>query len=221
MDRNHRLDAPNNESLGTIEQLNDHSNLSGLYFSARKEWEGKAIISDDERQSRQAEAQLAIALSIRPWFIVIGTLVPLPVILFIILSAIATTLVTKDNAQFALLPIILGIGLWFSVSFFSLRRVHTIFYDHAIKATPFAAVLVALVGLSAQASFLLTRNIQNESFLTNTLIVSAGTLVASIVISGLLLIIWTSPRLTGNNKVGGIVAIALLLLATIFASTLL
>lgn len=221
MDRNHRLDAPNDESLGTIEQLNDRSDLSGLYFSARKEWEGKAIISDDERQSRQAEAQLAIALSIRPWFIVIGTLVPLPLLLFILLSAIATTLFTKDNLQFALLPVIFALGFWVSVSYLSLRRVYRLFYDHAVKATPFIVILIALVGLSAQASFLLTRSIQNESFLTNTLIVSAGTLIASIVISGLLLIIWTSPRLTGNNKVGAIAAIALLLLATIFGATVL
>jgi len=217
MDGKHRLDAPNNESLQDIEQLGDHSDLSTLYFNAHVEWEGKEIISDAERHARHAKEVLDVTLSIRKWFVVIGLLIPLALVSFVVLLAFATTYITTDNARFALLYVILLTACWLIISFVSLRRVYAIFYAHGIRATPFVVMLIALSGLSAQASYLLTRPLQPGTFLGNTLVVSAGTMLASVVLTGLLLFIWTTPRLSGNGKVGiiGIIAGAILLLILI------
>lgn len=221
MDGKHRLNAPNNESLQDIEQLGDHSELSALYFNAHVEWEGKDIISDEERHARRAKEQLKVTLSIRKWFAVIGLLVPLTFVLFVVLLAVAVTYITVDNARFALPLVIIFTGIWLIASYLSLRQVYTLFYAHALKATPFVVILIVLCGLSTQASYLLTRPIQPGTFLGNTLIVGAATMFASVVLSGLLLLIWTSPRLKGNNKMAIIAIIASAILLLILVTTLL
>ena len=221
MDKDHRLDAPNDESLRTIEQLNDHSELSTLYFNAHKEWEGKEIISEQERYARADKEQLAATLSIRKWFVIIGFLLPLPFILFVILLATLTSYITADNARSALLAVIFTTGVWLGISFFALRYVFRLFYKYAVKAAPFAIVLLSLTGLCAQASYLLTRPLHSGVIVLDALFISMSTIIASIVLSGALLFIWTSPRLTGNTKVGTIGCIALALLVVIFIATFL
>lgn len=221
MDKDHRLDAPNNESLETIEQFHDHSELSALYFTGHKEWEGKEIISDEERQARTVEEQRTVTLSIRPWFAVIGLLVPLPLILFVVLLAAAFTYINVDNARFALPVVILGVASWLIASYLALRRVYAIFYEHAISATPFVAVLIALAGLGAQASYLITQPIQGNSFFINSLIVGGATLASSVVLCGILLPIWTSQHLDSGRKMGLIAVIVVCTLAVILAATLL
>lgn len=222
MDKKHRLDAPHNDSLESIEQVGDHSELSALYFNARTEWEGKEIISDEERHARNAKELLAITLSIRKWFAVIGLLTPLPFIILVCIVAFAvTTITTTDSARLALPLVIFLLGSWIAASLASMRKVFGLFYEHALRAAPVVLILLVLDGLAAQASFLLTRPFQVGNFFTNSLVVSGGTLVFSVGISGLLLLIWTSPRLNGNTRIGLIATIAGVLLITILLATLL
>lgn len=221
MDGKHCLDAPNNESLQNIEQLGDHSELSALYYTARVEWEGKEIISDEERHARHDRELRAVMLSIRKWFAVIGLLVPLSPIAFVVLLAVAVTYISADNARFGLPIVILLVTIWLIVSFISLRKVYELFYAHVIKATPFIVILLVLCGLAAQASYLVTRPFHLSTFLGATLAVAAGTIISSVLLSGLLLFIWTSPRLRGNSKITLITIIACVLLFVIFVATVL
>lgn len=222
MDKKHRLDAPHNDLLEGIEQVDNHSELSALYFTARAEWEGKEIISTEERHARSAQELRAITLSIRKKFAVVGLLVPLPLILFIVLLAFAlATITTPDSARFALPLVIVLLGTWIAVSFAASRKVIAIFYQHALRAGPVILILLALDGLAAQASLLFTQPLHLENFLARSLVVGGSTLVLSVIISGVLLYIWTSDHLTSTRRVSLIAGIAYTLLIIIFLAVLL
>ena len=78
MDKDHRLDAPDNESLSGIEQISDHSDLTTIYPHAHLDWEKDELISRDEREKRRDDERLRVSLSLRKWFLPIGLLIPLP-----------------------------------------------------------------------------------------------------------------------------------------------
>lgn len=214
MDKNHTIEAPNNDSLENIEQLTDRSQLSGMYFAAHNEWEGKEILSKEDREMKRDQEQLQITRSIRKWFALIGFLVPTPVILLVLLIGLASVYLAPDNFRLMLPLSILAIGLWGAILFLSFRKVYRIFYQHALTATPFILILFALIGLSAQASFLVILPLGAEP-LINVILVSSITYVASIILSGILLTIWTAPRLSGSGKLGAIMLLVIALLVTI------
>lgn len=215
MDRNHQLNAPDNESLKDIEQITDRSDLSSLYFTAHKEWEGKGLLSENEREAKRSKEQLAITLAARKKFILIGLLIPTPIILLVIIISLAAAYLNADNFKSLLVAAIGAVGVWLVVSFISIRRTYALFYNHALSATPFIVVFMVLLGLSTQAVYLLTRPLHTESAINNTLIVCAGAYLASIVISGALISIWVSPRLSSRAKIGAIGLLAALILVLI------
>ena len=217
MNKDHRLDAPDNESLRNIEQLGDHSELSTHYFTARKEWDGKEILSDEQREEKNNKALLTSTLAIRRQFAVIGLLIPTPLVLLVILISLAATYLTLSKLSTLLTLVIILVGIWALISFLAIRRVYRLFYAHALKATPFIIVLVALLGLSTQESYLLTRGFHTQSFTVNTIIVAAGTYLASIALSALLLSIWTSPRISAGAKLAyaALTAFAILTLISV------
>ena len=220
MENKHRLDAPDNEALADIEQLTDRSELSTLYFTARKEWEGKEIVSEQERAAIHRKEQRNVTLTIRKLFAAIAILVPTPVILLVILVTVAGAFLTMKNALSFYMLVIAAIITWATVSYLAIRRVYAIFYNHALNATPFIVIFVALLGISAQAAFLFTRPLHGESHLLNTLIVCAGVYAASIPIAGILLYIWTSFRLSSSAKTGYIAALAISVVGAVVAAIL-
>jgi len=215
MDRNHQLDAPDNDSLKDIEQIADRSSLSSLYFTAHKEWEGKDLLSENEREAKRSKEQLDITLAARKKFILIGLLIPTPIILLVIIISLAAAYLNADNFKSLLVAAIAAVGVWLVVSFISIRRTYALFYNHALSATPFIIIFMALLGLSTQAVYLFTRPFHTESSINNTLIVCAGVYLASIVISGALISIWVSPRLSSKAKIGGIALLATIILVFI------
>lgn len=216
MDRKHRLDAPNNESLQDIEQVVDRSGLSTLYFNARKEWEGKDLLSDEQREAKRDKEQLDIILAVRKQFFLVGLLVPTPIVLLVIMVAAAATYLNPENMRFTMPLALLAVATWGISSFFAVRKAYAIFYKHALQATPFILILIAMLGLSTQASYLLTEPFHTDSQLINILIVSAGTYVASVLLSAFLLFVWTSPRIKGSSKIGLLLLAITLLIVSIF-----
>ncbi len=216
MDRNHRLDAPNNDSLQDIEQVADRSGLSTLYFNAHKEWEGKELLTDEQREAKQTKEQLDILIAIRKQSPLVALLVPTPIVLFIIMLAAAAAYLTPENMRFTMPLALLAVATWGIISFFAVRKAYAIFYKHALQATPFILILVAMLGLSTQVSYLLTEPFHTDTLILNVMIVSAGTYLASIILSTFLLFVWTSPRIKGTAKIGLLLLAVALLIASIF-----
>lgn len=213
MDRDHRLDAPDNEALRTIEQLDDRSALTTIYPHAHSAWEGTDLMSAKDREQKRTQEQLKISLAIRKWFAVIGVLVPLPAILLLLAIIGASSFISIKSLIFLLIPIVLGIGLIGFVTYWSIKRIRTIFYSHAVKAAPFIIILVGLIALSIDSTFLMTQPLHNGVIFHDALIISAAVLAVSVILSGILMLIWASPRLTSGAKLGciGIVVVAIFL----------
>lgn len=222
MDKKHRMDAPNNETLGNIEQVPDHSELSSLYFEAHTEWEGKELISDDERQRRRDKHNETITISILPQFARIGLLIPTPLILLALMLSAWFTYITIETLRFLLIVVIAVVGLWILITFLTIRRVYTIFYNHALSATPFIVVLLSYLGATTQSVYLLLQHSLPASLIGATLLVSLVVYGISVILSGVMLFLWVSPRLSQTARLAGLGAIALLLIvvatfAVIFA----
>ncbi len=220
MDHKHRLDAPNDESLGVIEQVSDRSELSSLYFKPRDEWEGKELLSDEQRNAKHDAALVSAKLSARRHFVTLGVLIPSPIILLVLLISWAAAYLNIATLNFMLPLAVLAVLTWGIISFLSIRKTYRFFYDHTINAGPFIIASFVLIGLSVQQLILLTRPLHTDSFLNNALIVGTATYLASIIITGILLCIWVAPRLSGKAKMISIGLIALCLLSSIFITVL-
>lgn len=221
MDKKHRLESPNNESLRTIEQVSDRSELSVLYRKARSEWEGKNLITEEERQSKQFKEHLHALLGIRRRLLEIALLPLVPFVLFALLSVAITTNIAPDNYRFLLIGVIFAIGVWGVFSFLAVQRVYAIFYKHGVRATPFLVVLLSLVGLATQASFLLTNGLVLEPAVMRAAIVSGLGCLASIPITAALLYLWTSPRIPAKLKIAGAGLLAIALMTLVYMASFL
>ena len=209
MDKDHRMDAPDNDSLRTIEQVPDHSELSSIYPRAHDQWEGTELMSSEEREKKRTREQLNINLSIRRWFFIVGLLIPVPFLLAAVMSAVGVTYVTEQNLGFALVPIILALGFWFLFSRLAFKKVADVFYGHSIGAAPYLVAHIGLLVLGIQATYVAASSFFGDSLIYNTLLTSALVMILSIFLSGVLLVIWTSPLLSSRLKFISVVVIAL------------
>lgn len=220
MDRSHRIDAPD-ESLNTVEQLEDHSNVSSIYPQAHKSWEGQEIVSAEERERRRLEKENTISFGIRRQFLTLGILIPLPLIIAALILTGTITFMNDQNASILTFPLILLVLIWLSLTLLAIRKVFEIFYKHALRAGPFFIVLLALLGMSVQIVYVLTMPIHASQPLQAALLVSVIECVWSVFLCFILLFVWTTPRLSGNAKFGVISIVALCLLLTATVITLL
>src|SRR5690606_37782067 len=204
-----RMDAPDNESLRAIEQLQDHSELSSMYPHAHDQWEGTELMSPEERERKRALEQLNISLSIRRWFFLVGFLIPIPVVLAALMSVTGVTYVNEGNIGFMLLPIVISLGIWVLLSNLAMKKVDDIFYGHSIAITPYLMAHVGLLLLAMQVTYVAASSFYSNSLIINTAITSGFALVVSVMLSGVLLVIWTTPHLVTKLKFASIAVIAL------------
>jgi hypothetical protein len=202
MDRNHQLDAPSNDSLQTIEQVGDRSELGSLYPHAHDAWEGEDLMSREAREEKRDLEQLRLSLGIRKWFAVIGLLIPLPILLGSILTAIASTYLDVTNLAVLILPVLGIVLVWLYVSYRSMKQVQNIFYQHSVRATPFVVTLLAFLVFSLQALYVTMLSFYNDSLVQNTVATSIVMLLISIAYSGILIFIWTAKKISGAFKIG-------------------
>ena len=207
MEKDHHLDAPDNENLQHIEQLPDRSGLSTMYPGGHNDWEGKELLSYDERESRRDEAQLRISTSIRRWFWAIGILVPLPFILASALVGYASGNFDSDNIAFLFVPAAIAIAATGYITYRSFRFLHSVFYKHAMRAMPFVITLTVLVGLSVYGLLLATQNLHTGVLVQDILVIGSATILTSMMYSGILLLVWTSQTLNSLAKVGVILGL--------------
>lgn len=221
MDNKHQIDAPDDPTLGAIEQVSDHSNLSALYPNAHDAWEGTNLLSQEAREQKRAAEQLSISLSIRKWFAIIGILTPLPVILGSVLVSAAYTYLRPENMALLILPVIAVVGVWLTILYKSWKKVGAIFYQHSILATPFVMTLLFMIVASLPVLYLTIDQFYGDSLLLNTVASASIVLAASVAYSGILVFIWTSQKIKGAYKIGLIgIIVGLIGLATMLVTML-
>ena len=219
MDSNHKLDAPDNESLSGIDQVGDHSGLSTIYRRAKDGWSGE-LVTDTERERRRQEKFDKISFGIRKQFVAVALLIPYPFVLGTILLAAAFTFVTEQNAGTLAIPAIFVFLFWIITSVMSYKKLFAMFYANALQAGPFIITLLVVLGLFATIIHVLTAAIHEQQGLFSSVIVGVSELLISLVITLPLLILWTTPRLSGNARVG-IIGIFVLILGGVNAYLLL
>lgn len=221
MNEKHTLDAPDGSDLTGIEQIADHSELSSLYPHPHAEWEGKPILSQTEREQQRDRTQDALMLSLRRWFLVIGLLTPVPIILLVLIIVTGASIVTKETAMPTFMASLVALGLWFYLSSMIMRLIYGIFYNHTLIATPFLMIHLLFVTMCAQILYIVSRPLQSGSMVGNALIVSIGAVLASICLAAILVPLWSSVRLTGRMKFYLVFTIGLLLAGATAAVTFL
>lgn len=201
MDRDHHLDAPNNDSLSDIEQLTDHSGLTTIYPHQHLEWEGEELMSKQDRENKQDKEKLMITLTIRKWFLAIGLIVPLPIITIVWLLFFSAAHFNLKETGVLLIPMLFAVGLFGVASYFAYKYVWKIFYNHAVKAGPFLWTLLGLLAMSFPALMYGTEAFHTGDYAIDTLIIGAAAVVESIILAGVLLLIWSSHALSSRGKV--------------------
>lgn len=208
MDENHRLNAPDNDSLSQVEQLQDRSELSSIYPHAGKQWEGD-LISQEERERRRQHKEDMMSFGIRKLWWKIGFLAPLPLVLLCLFLAGSAKGIALTNINLMVIPMIIVFLIWIGVTITIYRRIFSTFYTHALQALPFLAILYVLLALSVEILYILTIPIHQQVPLTAVLLVGTLTLLWSLVLSPLMLVLWTTPRVSGAVK-------AIIIAASIF-----
>lgn len=202
MDKDHRLEAPHNDALSTIDQIGDRSTSAAVYPHAHGEWEGVDLMSGNSREKKLAEERIRINISIRKWFPIIGLLIPVPVVLFTVMVAFAAENLDIKQAGILLLPVFFAITVAGYLSYRSIKGVYSIFYNHSIKTTPYLIAHVSLLVIAFQGLFKLAQQFHSGWAVGDVLIVNGFLVGASIVLSGILLFIWTSRKLSSAVKFG-------------------
>ncbi len=200
MDSKHRLEAPNNDSLKDIEQIGDRSGSAAVYPHAKNDWEGVDLMSGEARMKKQEDDKRRINLTIRRWFPVIGFLIPVPAVLGAAIIALAAEFLDPKSAALFLLPVFFAVFLWGFLSYHSLKAVHTIFYNHSIKLLPYLIAHIGLLLIAFRGLFMYSQTFHNGWAIGDVLIVDGVIILASMILSGILLFIWTTRRITSGWK---------------------
>lgn len=212
----HKLIAPNEEELRTIEQLEDHSGLSTLYREPGEQFEGD-ILSASDREKKQAEKYDAVTRSIWKYSLKLGLYVPFPFISGILLAATLYYTVTWANAAVFIGLIILAVGTWLLLSYGAYTRIFKVFYKHGMRTGPFLLVMLPSVLIASQAIYdVVVMYFAGQSLIFNLAIVSIFVILYSIIASLALLLAWGYPKLETIYKiaVGGLILLISGLLAT-------
>lgn len=215
MDENHRLDAPDNDSLSQVEQLQDRSELSSIYPHAGKQWEGD-LISQEERERRRQHKEDMMSFGIRKHAWKIGLLAPLPLVLLGLFLAGSAKGIALTNINLMVIPMIIVFLIWIAITLNIYKRVFTLFYAHALRAVPFLMISFVIWLLSVQIIYTLTTSIHNQQPLNAVAIVGAISLLWSMIISYILLLVWTTPRINGAGKV---IIIAVIIFGLLLSAT--
>lgn len=207
MDRKHKLSTPNNDALGLIEQLEDRSGLSTLYPTAKGQWSGELLTTQQREEKRNKESS-AFMRGILIHFVSVGMLIPIPLILAALLGVFLVAISNLDKPEYWVFPLMIAFGIWVGVTYLCLRKLYAIFYDHSLRATPYLLFHVVLLGLALQAVYLGIAPLISESLFYAVSSLSVFAFVISTSLSLLLLTLWTQPSLSGNAKVGIVGALA-------------
>lgn len=206
MDRNHTLDAPNDEELSGIEQLGDRSDLTSIYREPGTRFEGE-VLSAEQREKVKAEELEAITSGLGKHVLSVGLYVVYPFIGFALLAAgayaaVATMGPQTPSVMILVFSVIFALSIWLYSSYKAYSTIFKIFYKHALRAGPFLIVMLISLIMASQAIYgVITESFAGQSLLFNVAIISLLTVVYSLIASYILLGVWGNSTLKSGIKV--------------------
>jgi len=203
MGSNNIIQAPNEDELKEIRQIEDRSAMSGIYFEPQKQFEGEIIMSPEERTKVQEEKAAAASKGIWKSFLKIGLYIPYPLVIGASIAAALYSFARELNPLLFLGLAILSLGVWGLTSFFAYSSIFKVFYKHGLRAGPFLIVMLVSVLLASQAAYGLVAVMfvgAELPLLFNTTLISIVLLIYSIIMSGILLAVWGNPKLKSLAK---------------------
>jgi|GEM_PF-1226379 len=201
MDRNHTLDAPNNDELSTIEQIADHSELTSIYRAPGEQFEGE-ILSEAERVKVKDEELEAITSGIGKSVLSIGLYIPYPFVSGAMLAVGIYVLTDIVKNPFALVGISFLAGVfWLVTSYKAYASIFKTFYKHALRAGPFLVGMLISLIMASQAIFgIVMESFSNQNIVFNIALISLLTVLYSFVSTYILLGIWGNSKLKSGIK---------------------
>lgn len=204
MDRNHSLDAPNNDELSGIEQITDHSDLTNIYRDPHNQFEGN-LLSANDRQKVKADELEAITSGLGKHVLKIGVYVPLPLIIGALLAVslytFADTAGEVASEMVLAFAAILSISIWLIILYKTYKAINKTFYKHAMRAGSFLIVMIASLLMASQAIYwIVSESYLGQSLLFYTALTSLLVVMYSLVASFILLGIWGNSRLNSGIK---------------------
>jgi hypothetical protein len=201
MDHNHKLDAPNEQALENIEQIQDRSDLTGIYREPGKQFEGE-LLSAEDRDKAKAEEVEAITSGLGRSALRIGLYVPYPFISGLLLAVGLYTWAQTSQTMVMAILIVLSGAFWVITSYKAYAAIYKIFYKHALRAGPFLVVALVTMILAAQAIFgFVVDGFSTDSLIFNAALMSLLLLMYSLIVTYILLGIWGNSRLNSGVKV--------------------
>jgi len=191
----HFIDAPD-DSLRTTNEMVNRDDLTSMYPTVQKEALGPWM-GEKERQAKLENQRLAAIAQIRKQSALIGFLVSLPFVMSILVFQALTVIVpaTKDDTSYAILAGFGGIlmGLVFvGLTIAFLRKVSSVFSEHALKAAPITAtILICLLLISQPMADLAQQLISGLPGYITFLIALP---VVSMLLAVILLFVWTIQK---------------------------
>jgi len=198
---NHFIDAPD-DSLRTSNEMVNRDDLSSMYPTVQKEELGPWM-GEQERQAKLERQRLDAIAQIRKQSALIGFLVSLPFVMSILVFQALTVIVpaTKSEPSLAMLAGFGGIlmGLVFvGLTIAFLKKVSSVFSDHALKAAPITmTILICLLLLSQPLADLAQQLIGGWPGYIAFLLTLP---VVSIVLATVLLFVWTVQKVPAIVK---------------------
>lgn len=218
MDRSHKLDAPNNEDLKKIEQIDDRSGLTTVYRQAGEQYEG-TIVTATERERIKAEEIDNITRSISKSAPIIGLLVPYPFLAGLMGGVYLYSISAGMNTGVVYTLLALLGATWLITSYYAYARIFHIFYKHALQVGPFLFVSVLSVLAASQAFMnIIAQTIAGESPTFNIAAMSLLVILYSILISYIVLKTWGNSHISAGFKIA-VSAIVLVFSVSISALT--
>jgi len=199
----HYIDAPD-DSLRTTNEMVNREDLSSLYRQASHEELGPWL-TEAQRQKVLKDKRDAEVIALRPSFALVGFLVALPVVMSIILFhvvPIVVAAVTNNPTTFAMITAFGGIFALSTYIFLSVacfKRAAATFSHHGLKASPVILTLLLCLVLAMQPLAFLTDQFVSENWAYAASL--AALPVLNIILAGILMLIWTSPRVVGVLKI--------------------
>ena len=200
MDSNHKLDAPNNDELKAVTQLEDRSGLTTIYREAGEQFEGK-ILSLDEREKAKAEQLEALTSGLGKYSLKIGLFVPWPFVGGLLLAVGIYMIAQLDNLWLLTASVFIAGGIWVVTSYRAYASIFKIFYNHALRAGPFLFVMLISLMMASQAIYtIVAESLSTQSALANTAIVSLLIVIYSLVATFIMLGVWGNSKLKSATK---------------------
>ena len=201
MDEKHKLNAPDEEELSGVEQLQDRSDLSSVYRNPTRTFTGK-VLTVEERNQAKADELEALTSGLGKHSLKIGLAVPYPFIAGVLLTVGSYLLVGKVHDILFGGITILGALAWLLTSYTAYSYIYKTFYKHALRAGPFLLVMLLSLFLASQAIYgFVTQVVSSDTLFVTVGLISLLVIVYSCLTTFVLLGIWGNSRLSSYIKV--------------------